>query len=609
MTEEDLEAHRAKHHDDDKPTPLAAPDPHPNPPDPSRPYQCTICPAFLKSTDSWREHIQQVHGGEVWNCDVCNKNFASEKKLKEHKKLRHDADRLRFECGRCRKKFAAKHDASRHEKTCKAPRVQMPTDDPPEVIEPGAAGRDTNMADAVARSQEGDEDLEEFEDPQEALLTKLLKNLFSSESRNHVHHRLQKLRSVSGLFLQSNIPDTPTPAQQVIMGRNLKAFEVAQLVDFNPVLLPKDATASESVKLFLAQPKRRKLWVKFSMEDKQGIAFDVRVQNYDPGSQDNEPIKVGVMKGKRETRPDPKDEFVDFEVQQFMFDESSASIFAAVLRDILQRVPVLLRGLSKNYRDWLVRASHQVLMSRKPNLNVTLPMPVLLFGAKENRPHYSVLVHGYNHTKCYSWRHSVQFDIGTLDTDRDIQIIDEDKYSWSGGSSNVPSGYDYLFADTDFHQAERLAKMLSVKHYGFIGSIDDLVEDVRRTVSSYWIIGKQQTRLGRQLYPEKASKWHSQTIWQVLLSQITGLAHIIPTDWMHRRMEGSRQTGIFIYSTEPERILPILNAILHALQAGHPEDSAFGIGCLVADEMVSFDPRTTLFLHSWMSSHLYVIVG
>ena len=165
--------------------------------------------------------------------------------------------------------------------------------------------------------------------------------------------------------------------------------------------------------------------------------------------------------------------------------------------------------------------------------------------------------------------------VGTVDTEREIGIPEEDRYEWVGDPGEAIISENSAFGSADYQQAFRLAKLMTVKFHGFIGSTD-LLESSIDTKHGFWLPGKQRTRAGKRTtgpYSDhsKKGKWSDQVIWQISRTKNGDALIIGPSRWMERRITGSR-TLFTLNTAEPEAVVPVLTAMLLALQGGRPKD-------------------------------------
>ena len=243
-------------------------------------YPCALWDACFTTVQSLSEHKKQKHNDRRIICALCKKSFPDSQGLKDHEKFFHSPNI--YPCIGCHPEFSKGYLLVKYEKTCdgspRGPGMDATYDD--NIANRGISGQaaDINPNTAIDEYSEEEGD---GEDRVGAAGLVHLKSLFSPEEQALHEENLGAIRSAIGLFLHNDLPETPTPAQQLVMGHNMKRFEVAQLVEPSPTIPPKNGAASANLSKFVKQPARRKLWALYSFSDKHSTAITVRVQDYE----------------------------------------------------------------------------------------------------------------------------------------------------------------------------------------------------------------------------------------------------------------------------------------------------------------------------------------
>ncbi|KAK5325078.1 hypothetical protein LTR93_004555 [Exophiala xenobiotica] len=396
--------------------------------------------------------------------------------------------------------------------------------------------------------------------------------LFSEEAHSRARALVNSVTSAAAIYLQQDIPETPSPAQQLVMGHNIRNFETAQLSEPHPSFAKAGVEPSKNIQAMLSQSAMRTLWFSCSKDKHSGLVSTIRIRNYE-----------AVKPSK------PEHEQIDLRVQKLLLDLSTGTDLGLIIRRLLARIPLKLRALNQNHRQWLVDAGYQVLKFQQPTLKPQLEMPELVRSpgrgewGTNNRSiaQYAFWANGYNPVKAHGWRTHVMVKVGTLDLQREVPLDDENQFDWVGAVSALPQDLAHFLSDKDFEQALKVAKLLSMKYLGFIGTADDLTSDVKTTTRRFWPIQKQQRRTAQP--KETDAKWIDQPIWNI--DEVTDLpfTQIKPSSWLSRHITG-KPFLLHVDSIECERVLPVLNAIVDAMKANHTHDVAWGIGAAVADE-------------------------
>ncbi|XP_063695464.1 gastrula zinc finger protein XlCGF28.1-like isoform X2 [Culicoides brevitarsis] len=78
-----------------------------------RKYICAYCAFICHNATQFNEHVQRLHGSEVFQCDQCEKSFKHPRSLAEHKET-HDLIERILPCPVCGKMFKKKRDVTMH---------------------------------------------------------------------------------------------------------------------------------------------------------------------------------------------------------------------------------------------------------------------------------------------------------------------------------------------------------------------------------------------------------------------------------------------------------------------------------------------------------------
>ncbi|CAB0038673.1 unnamed protein product [Trichogramma brassicae] len=82
--------------------------------DPRRPQECEICQKSFESQSKLKRHIMAVHDqSKPFQCEICHKSFGHKGNLNKHISLVHDRSKP-FECEICHKSFGHKGNLNKH---------------------------------------------------------------------------------------------------------------------------------------------------------------------------------------------------------------------------------------------------------------------------------------------------------------------------------------------------------------------------------------------------------------------------------------------------------------------------------------------------------------
>ena len=77
-------------------------------------HECGICEKKFTLKSNLRRHVRHVHETKaIHECDICNQKFTSKKILRRHVRQVHEKQTM-HECGICNKKFASKKNLRQH---------------------------------------------------------------------------------------------------------------------------------------------------------------------------------------------------------------------------------------------------------------------------------------------------------------------------------------------------------------------------------------------------------------------------------------------------------------------------------------------------------------
>ena len=71
---------------------------------------------MLSKSSSVKNHIESVHDGKTWDCEVCGKSYKAKSALLSHEKKVHQSKKTYFQCDICRRKFQTEQTLSIHTK-------------------------------------------------------------------------------------------------------------------------------------------------------------------------------------------------------------------------------------------------------------------------------------------------------------------------------------------------------------------------------------------------------------------------------------------------------------------------------------------------------------
>jgi len=381
-----------------------------------------------------------------------------------------------------------------------------------------------------------------------------------------VQQRFAAIRTVVGLEYLSPLPETPSAAQQEVLGGNLIAFRDAQYTNptaslANPVI----GNPSANLVSFTNQRRYRTLHARV-----------VRIK----GSNNARRLKVANYKGEP-TAPNHEYHVLDLPANQY--DTQAATEIAGYLRDILERVPTFLRLLSVSQRVWAERAAIRLAFDNNPNLKLCLPHPRYNssgnFGVK-NRS-YRIQANGYDPSKNDAWQERLWVPIGQLRLNRPIQVPSEPRITWTETRGNIPATDREKLTDADFAQAYRVAQAVAVRSYGFVGSWVACWNEAVQTIQDQWESSASTDRLPKQKLTSGDVNWTGEDFIRIVKTGGNNTT-ILPEAILSDNMVG-RTHSIVVDSTSREKIFPVVNSMLEALKAKHDCDIVWGVGCHRAD--------------------------
>ena len=77
-------------------------------------YQCGECDKSYKAKRELHKHIERIHRGHRFTCEICFEGLASESSLKRHVRLLHEPQAKCVSCDACGKSFKDRHTLHKH---------------------------------------------------------------------------------------------------------------------------------------------------------------------------------------------------------------------------------------------------------------------------------------------------------------------------------------------------------------------------------------------------------------------------------------------------------------------------------------------------------------
>lgn len=498
------------------------------------PYQCVKCLKWFKTLEAAETHYKAIHVDGMVECDICRKLFSKMSGLRVHMHNQHPRGQTPHSCLHCRKSFANPITLKRHQDSCQH----------------GIVETDHASSASSSESSTGSH-------PEQQPIS--MRDLLGGQIHQAVENRLSVIESIIGRLFSLTLPETPSPAQSEVLGRNLSKFRDAQYV--NPLAAitnPTSAPPLIHLRAHMNLQPYRTLHTKVQKDETTGKVTGITISNY--------------------KRPYKHFNYEAYDVVLSKYndmDDLSANEIARCLQAVLERIPTYIALLSVGQKRWAEAAAQLLAFDRNKDVKLYLPSPTF------TKKGYRYMVKGYDPSKNEAWSENIHNPIGSYDLQKPVDIPNESRIVWTGERHTATAQELNDHTKEEFDFSYKLAQFLTAKFYGYIGKADDCQREIVISAAEFWIKGKQQTKPLRAREELTGRKWTGEPFFDAQETEGLHLT-VFPKRILTNNMKGGGHT-IIIDSVDTEKIYPVLNAMLEALKAGHDADTVWGVGSLRAD--------------------------
>lgn len=519
--------------------------------DPERPFMCVYpdCYAAFGTKTFVVRHIKEVHEGTPVACDFsgCSRVLKNPATYAHHKKLHNKDGKTRPICDACDRDFSRIYELKRHQKLyCK-----NKSKDAEDAIESIATGLN-DPAPAEVDEVTG-QDLGAMAHHIGSQLDQVLDiPVFLSDD---AHTRIRDIFTrivnfIDGAHL-TRLPQSPSPASILVLGNNLLQFRDAQRIE--PLLRLEarslELGAKATLDRFIENNKpSRQLRRKLLVEGKQVVGYKIFNSERSEDSQ-NFPITDGNS-----------------------FDKKSWQVVGSHLLDLCSRIPTTLSLLSDATTTWCLSAARVMALAHSEQVHIRLCKPVL------SSTSYKIVVNGYNIKKGQPWATTILVPIHRTNDHSSMLWPDKDRVVWYGDDNRLSPTYQLSSVDDEI--AYDLAQYFAFRYNGYIGTTESCLNDYVQYSNQFW------SAIVPYYVPLQPQPLARITSWQgdafFVTRQHAGATIFTASREFVYAMQGGG-CSITLFSTAPEKVFPVADAMLRALELGHDHDTVWGVGCRQAD--------------------------
>jgi uncharacterized C2H2 Zn-finger protein len=420
----------------------------------ANPHMCSMCHSLFKSSDDLEKHVDKKHGmGErnkdyacdypncgkrfesimalrnhkhkhkeekAFKCDLCGFPFGTEYLLQRHMK-EHKLGDDAFECRKCKRRFMTEEQRDEHEKE----------HDQPHKCTWCTQAFSTAELLAIHKGQKHEKKQKcptchkAFWFPSwlaEHMKSHDVDKTYSTAARERAKEKLEKLWHVLQSIPSSSSHSTPTTVEQVIIGKNLQRWHVAQMTEPLANMVQSSSTsAADSLRALLQEPRRREITLRLELDEDTNRALTMHLaescldtDHYANDSNYREAIEYNLN------------------VEGFQLNENTAVIVGTYVRSLLERYPTTPTQLSVSTLRWLLFAARVLALPDLSSLQIHLQSPVLrnLVQADGHKLFCNFTVHGFDKMKAVHWTRTFGVAVGAVARDVSIEIQHESSFAW-----------------------------------------------------------------------------------------------------------------------------------------------------------------------------------
>ena len=393
--------------------------------------------------------------------------------------------------------------------------------------------------------------------------TDLCDHLRNEHASVHATSELDFAEQILGLRTQQADTQTPPPGNIYSVGANLARFHDLRLALSKP---SPDQLTSSTVAAYLKGPQVRKLTV-VTREDPKGTWIDV-----------TSPREQGdIAGGLDRVRCD-----LTFCITLFHFNDRQKALLCTCLQELMERVPAPVYDLPYGIRRWLLTVAQMRAKTLDPTMQLSLEAPKFKTG-KAAHPHqrswYAVPLVGYDPSTKQSWKFSYRLFYTHIDTGLEEDFSD---FTWKEAvDHNLDPEEAAGSIDHEapgFTTEEKVAwlstaRMLAVKCFGFIGTLEELDQ----------YIGQQL----RRKPPKKPKATGLLRPGGTICRHTSHGRWLLPARKLDPSIQSLKISIRFPTGTETIDVFEAVEMLFESLRGGHTFPISWALACITADQTIS----------------------